>query len=78
MGTVNLAEFFVTAAITAAFIASLGLSFGRAALGLVIGGVVAAPIAAFGAKRLPRRALTGLVGGAICAVSAYNLWSSFS
>ena len=67
VGTVNLAEFFVTAAITAAFIASLGLSFGRAAPGLVIG-----------AKRLPRRALTGLVGGAICAVSAYNLWSSFS
>ena len=78
VGTVNLAEFFVTVAISVAFITSLGPSFGRAALGLVIGGVAAAPIAAFAAKRLPRRTLTALVGAAICIVSAYNIWSSIN
>lgn len=76
VGTVNLAEFFVTAAVTVTFIASLGPNFGKAALGLVIGGVFAASIAAFGAKRLPRRTLTALVGAVICGVSAYGLWSA--
>ena len=78
VGTVNLAEFFVTAAVTVTFIASLGPNFGKAALGLVIGGVFAAPIAAFGAKRLPRRTLTALVGATICGVSAYGLWSALA
>jgi len=76
VGTVNIGEFFVTVAISAAFLVSLGPSFGKAAFGLVIGGVIAAPIAAFGAKRLPRRTLTALVGAAICIVSAYNFVST--
>lgn len=76
VGTVNIAEFFVTASISAAFLVALGPTFGVAALGLIIGGVIAAPIAAFGARRLPRKTLMILVGAAICMVSAYNLASA--
>ncbi|WP_291068291.1 sulfite exporter TauE/SafE family protein [Hyphomonas sp.] len=74
VGTVNLAEFFVTLAVSITFLLALGPNFGKAAAGLLVGGVVAAPIAAFAAKRVPRKALTILVGAAICLVSAYNLY----
>lgn len=73
VGTINLVEFFVTTAASLAFLAALGPNFGVAAAGLVIGGVVAAPIAAFGAKRLPKRFLTAFVGVIICLLSAYNI-----
>lgn len=76
VGTVNLAEFVVTVAISAAFVASLDASFGKAAAGLIVGGVAAAPIAAFGARKLPRKTLTAFVGAAICVVSAYNFATS--
>lgn len=74
VGTVNLAEFFVTVSATLAFFVALGPVFGKAALGLVIGGIAAAPIAAWAARRLPRQLFTVIVGVAICLVSAYNLW----
>lgn len=74
VGTVNLAEFFVTVSATLAFLIALGPTFGKAALGLLIGGVVAAPIAAWAVRRVPRQLFTVIVGVAICLVSAYNLW----
>ncbi|WP_370335222.1 sulfite exporter TauE/SafE family protein [Parvularcula marina] len=73
VGSTNLAEFFMTAAVSVTFLFTLGPSFGQAALGLVLGGVIAAPIAAFGARRLPRRGLMGMVGVLICLVSAFNI-----
>jgi hypothetical protein len=78
IGSVNLAEFFMTAAASAAFFIALGPSFGVPAAGLVLGGIIAAPIAAFGARRVPRRTLTGIVGAVICALSAFNLYSALS
>jgi uncharacterized membrane protein YfcA len=78
VGTVNLAEFLVTLSISLAFLAALGPSLGKAALGLVIGGVAAAPIAAFGAKKLPTSLLTALVGLLIVLLSAYNLYRALS
>ncbi|WP_375205267.1 sulfite exporter TauE/SafE family protein [Hyphococcus sp.] len=76
VGTVNLAEFAVTISASVAFFAALGPTFGKAALGLVIGGVVAAPLAAIAAKRLPRRTLTALVGVVICGLSLFNLYTA--
>ncbi len=73
VGTVNLAEFFVTLAVSGAFLLALGPTFGKAALGLLIGGVAAAPIAAWAARRIPRKLFTVIVGVVICAVSLYNL-----
>ncbi len=78
VGTVNLAEFAVTVAASIAFLAALGPTFGKAALGLLIGGVIAAPIAAFAAKRAPRRTMMALVGVAICLLSLVNIWQALA
>lgn len=78
VGTVNIAEFVVTVSASAAFLVALGPNFGKAALALLIGGLAAAPLAAWTASRVPRKALTLIVGAAICLVSAYNLWRAFT
>ena len=53
IGTVNTAEFFLTITISATFIATLGWkAFTFATLGLLIGGVLAAPFGAWIAKRV--------------------------
>lgn len=75
IGTVNAAEFFLTATISATFIAALGAeAFTRATLGLLIGGVVAAPLGAFMAKRLPARPLLLMVGIVLTITSAYGVY----
>ncbi len=73
IGTVNMAEFFMTSAATIGFVSTLRLEFGAAFLGLLIGGALAAPLAAFAVKRAPKKALTILVGIIVCLLSAYNL-----
>jgi uncharacterized membrane protein YfcA len=70
---VNLAEFFVSVAASATFILTIGLSYWTAILGLAIGGVVAAPLAAYLCKHVPTRALMYLVGIIIMALSIRTL-----
>jgi len=64
VGTVNLAEFFITIAISATFIVTIGWeSFKWDLVGtLLAGGVVAAPVAAYLCKKLPAKLLGLLVG----------------
>lgn len=72
IGSVNLAEFFVTAAQSVVFILAIGSSLlgkWQVIVGLIIGGVIAAPIAAMVAKKLPARVLMVLVGILIIALS---------
>jgi uncharacterized membrane protein YfcA len=69
IGTVNLTEFFVTLAEAIAFIALLRLVHWQVILGLLIGGVIAAPFAAVLCKRLPARALMWVVGSLITILS---------
>lgn len=76
--TVNIAEFVVTVIASPAFLIAPGPTFGKAAPALLIGGVVAAPIAAWAARRGPRQILTLIVGVAICLVSAYNMGRALS
>jgi hypothetical protein len=74
IGTVNAAEFFVTVTISATFIASLGFkAFTIATLGLLIGGLVAAPFGALMAKRIPAPLLLTLVGGVLTITSLYGV-----
>jgi len=74
IGTVNTAEFFLTVTISATFIAQLGWeAFTNATVGLLIGGVVAAPFGALLAKRVPARTLMLLVGIVLTATSIYGL-----
>ncbi len=73
IGTVNAAEFFMTSAATIAFASSLGMEFGAAFLGLLIGGAIAAPLAAIAIKRIHKPTLTIGVGVIICLLSAFNI-----
>jgi uncharacterized membrane protein YfcA len=66
VGSVNLTEFFITTAQSITFVLALGtaqfMAYGQIILGLLIGGAVAAPLAAFAAKKLPHRPFMLLVG----------------
>ncbi len=73
IGTANAAEFFVSLAITLVFLVTLGISHTHVVLGLLLGGVIAAPFAAWLAKRIPARPMMAAVGTLVIAVSAYNL-----
>jgi uncharacterized membrane protein YfcA len=62
IGSTNLTEFLVTLAISITFVISLGWSDPHAAVGLIIGGVLAAPIGGYLVTRVPARALMLAVG----------------
>lgn len=79
IGTVNTAEFFLTVTISATFIAALGVeAFTSAIVGLLIGGVAAAPLGAFAAKRIPAKGLLILVGIILTATSIYGIVRAFA
>ncbi|MDQ3139240.1 MAG: sulfite exporter TauE/SafE family protein [Pseudomonadota bacterium] len=79
IGTVNTAEFFLTVTISATFIATLGLeAFGAATVGLLIGGVTAAPFGAYIAKRVPANPLMIMVGLVTSITSLYGIYSALS
>lgn len=75
IGTTNTAEFIVTVAETTAFAALMVdfTSYTPIIIGLIIGGVIAAPIAAVACKKLPVRPLLGLVGILVTGLNIYNL-----
>jgi uncharacterized membrane protein YfcA len=78
IGSVNLSEFFVSVAQSATFFLTLGvLTTWKIVLGLVIGGVIAAPFAALATKRLPLRLLMSLVGVLIILLSVRTIVLSF-
>lgn len=62
IGSVSITEFFVTLASAFTFFTLLGLSHWQTILGLIIGGLIAAPIAARLAGKLPRKASLILLG----------------
>lgn len=69
IGSVNLAEFFVTVAEVVTFITMVGLVQWQVIVGLIIGGVLAAPLAAYVCKKVPTRTLMVLVGLLIVGLS---------
>lgn len=73
IGTANAAEFFVSLAASVVFLAALGVSHVHVVLGLLVGGVLVAPFAAWLARRVPARPMMAVVGGVVCAVSLFNL-----
>jgi len=75
IGSVNTAEFFITASISATFIFSLGLeAFTVATTGLLIGGILAAPLGAYLAKRVAAKRLLVFVGAVLTITSGYGVW----
>jgi len=69
IGSVNLAEFFVSLASSFTFFTLIGGSGWQTILGLILGGVVAAPIAAHFSKKLNVKAIMILVGTIVIIVS---------
>lgn len=79
IGTVNTAEFLVTVSASITFILSMGLqAFSAATLGLLIGGVAAAPIAAAVARRARAKVLLVLVGIVLTITSAYGIYRAIA
>ena len=75
IGTVNTAEFFLTIIISATFLFALGWeAFTKATIGLLIGGILAAPLGALVAKRMEADKLLVLVGLVLTATSGYGLY----
>ncbi len=74
IGTVNSVEFFLTLTISITFISQLGIAdFALATIGLLIGGVIAAPFGAIMAKRLQPKTILTAVGVVLTLTSVYSL-----
>jgi len=75
VGTVNSVEFFLAIAVSIAFIANLGFEeILGPTLGLIIGGVAAAPLGAYMAKRFSPKVMLVMVGIVLTATSAFGLY----
>jgi len=78
IGTVNTAEFLLTLSVSIAFVATLGVeAFSFAIVGLIVGGVAAAPIGAIVAKRIRPRALLGAVSLVLIATSLFGIYKAW-
>ena len=77
IGSVNLSEFFVTLAQAATFVSMVGVQHGTVIVGLVVGGVIAAPFAAYLCRRIPPKILMVAVGVIIIALSIRNIAIAF-
>lgn len=73
IGSVNLAEFFLTFASAAVFAGLVEEGPWPTVAGLVVGGLFAAPFAAYLTRHLKTKTLLMLVGGVISGISLYNL-----
>jgi uncharacterized membrane protein YfcA len=78
IGSVNLAEFFLTFVSAGVFAMLVDENPWVTVAGLVVGGLFAAPFAAMLTKRLHTKALLALVGGVIVLISVFNLYKSLA
>jgi uncharacterized membrane protein YfcA len=76
IGTVNAAEFVVTLAISLTFLLSIGVQHWQVTAGLLLGGVIAAPLAAYLVKHVPERAILVAVGVLVLGISSYQIVTS--
>lgn len=79
VGTVNTTEFFLTTAVSITFITQIGFeAFTAATLGLLIGGLLAAPFGAYLAKRIPPQRLMLMVGVILTMTSLFSLYKALA
>jgi uncharacterized protein len=74
IGSVNLAEFFLTVTVAASFLSILDATVWVLVTGLATGGLVAAPFAAYMTRHLTAKTLLILVGALISGISLFNLY----
>ena len=73
VGSVSLSEFLVTTTVSITFLGTIGLELWPIIAGLILGGALAAPLAAFGAKKVPARGLMVLAALVILGLSVRGL-----
>jgi uncharacterized protein len=73
IGSVNAAEFAVSFASGITFLLFQGINGWQVIAGLIVGGVVAAPFAAFFVNKVPRKTMTIIVGILIISLSLKTL-----
>ncbi len=78
IGSVNLAEFFLTFVSAGVFAMLVSESPWVTVAGLVVGGLFAAPFAALLTQRLRTKTLLALVGTVIVLISSFNLYSALA
>ncbi len=77
IGSVNFAEFFVSFATATVFTIIVQSGLWVTVIGLIIGGLFAAPFAAYLCKTIRARVLMVIVGLLIVCLSVLNLWRIF-
>ncbi|UKE73024.1 sulfite exporter TauE/SafE family protein [Xanthomonas graminis] len=78
IGTVNAAEFLVTLSISLTFLLTMGIQHLQIVLGLLVGGMLAAPLAALLVKRVRERWVLVAVGLLVLAISLYQIGSTLA
>lgn len=73
IGTVSASEFVVTLAISITFLFSIGLEHWRIIAGLLLGGVIAAPLAALLVRHVRERVVLVAVGLLVATISVYQI-----
>jgi uncharacterized membrane protein YfcA len=75
IGSVNFSEFFITFAESVTFVLALSFSqYWQVIVGLLIGGGIAAPLAARMTKKLPLKSLMIMVGVLIIVLSIRTIY----
>ena len=78
IGTVSASEFAVTLAISITFLFSVGLDHWRIIAGLLLGGVIAAPLAALLVRHVRERAVLLAVGLLVLGISVYQIYRALA
>ena len=77
IGSVNLTEFFVALASSLTFFIMIGITHWSIIAGLIMGGVIAAPLGALLARRLPVKGMMIVVGALVMLISIRILLIAF-
>lgn len=76
IGSVNLTEFFVALASSVTFFSIIGISHWNVIAGLILGGIVAAPVGAIASRHLPIKTMMTVVGILVILLSSRILYLS--
>ena len=78
IGTVSASEFAVTLAISITFLFTVGLEHWRIIVGLLLGGVIAAPLAALLVRHVRERLVLLAVGVLVMGISLYQIYRALA